>query len=84
MCKDPATGKTVFTDRGCDSFTSREELRVGPTNVDSGSRTAAAPTPKVWKADLDTRKTGRDLNQEHKLRHRGDATAQIGTAGAGL
>jgi hypothetical protein len=84
MCKDPASGKTVFTDRGCDSFASREEVRVGPTNVDSGSRTAAAPTVKTWKADLDTRKTGQDLNQEYKLRQQGNATAQIDSAGLGI
>ena len=68
MCKDPATGRTIFTDRGCDSFASREEVRVDPTNLDSGANTAEKAEPKAWKTDRDTRKTGRDINQDYKLR----------------
>lgn len=68
MCKDPATGRTIFTDKGCDSYATREEVRVDPTNVDSGARTATKAEPKTWKSDHDSRQTGRDINQEYKAR----------------
>ena len=41
MCRDAVSGETTFTDVACEqSLASREEVRVQPTNVDSGQRTA--------------------------------------------
>ena len=62
MCRDPATGKTTFTDVACNAQAVREEVRVPPTNLDSGRRTAAPPPRGAWISDLDTRKTGREYN----------------------
>ena len=45
LCRDAVSGETTFTDVACEqSLASREEVRVQPTNVDSGQRTAA-PAP---------------------------------------
>jgi hypothetical protein len=60
MCVDPATGKTSFTDKACEKAASREELRVAPTNLDSGSRTSRRSSSKTWNSQRDTRKTGND------------------------
>lgn len=60
MCKDPATGKTTFSDKGCATTAAQEEIRVQSTNVDSGRRTAEPVARKAWVSDRDTRKTGRD------------------------
>lgn len=63
MCRDAVSGKTTFTDRACEqSVAIREEVRVSPTNVDSGKRTAAPAPRGAWVSDRDTRKTGRDYN----------------------
>lgn len=62
ICTDPVSGKTTFTDVACDASATREEVRVPPTNVDSGSRTAAPAARKTWNSDRDSRKTGRDYN----------------------
>lgn len=77
LCVDPVTGDTTFTDKGCKSAASREELRVPPTNVDSGSRTAEAVSRKSWVSDRDTRKTGRDYNAEQRRLLENNATASI-------
>ena len=60
MCKDPVTGKTTFSDKGCAAAASQEEIRIQSTNVDSGRRTAGPAERKAWVSDRDTRKTGRD------------------------
>ena len=63
MCRDAVSGKTTFTDRACEqSVATREEVRVPPTNVDSGKRTAAPAPRGAWVSDRDTRKTLRDFN----------------------
>jgi hypothetical protein len=63
MCRDAVSGKTTFTDRACEqNVASREEVRVPPTNVDSGKRTAAPAPRGAWVSDRDTRKSGRDYN----------------------
>ena len=66
MCLDPATGKTSFSDTGCKSLATHEEVKVQVTNVTSGSRTAADPPPKTWTSDLDTRKTGLDYSAQQR------------------
>ena len=62
MCRDPATGNTTFTDKGCETSANGEELKVPATNVDSGSRTAEPASRGAWVSDRDTRKTGREHN----------------------
>jgi len=62
MCVDQATGKTSFSDKGCQTTAAQEEVRVEATNVFSGRNTATAPTRKTWVSDRDTRKTGRDYS----------------------
>jgi hypothetical protein len=66
MCKDPATGKTTFSDKGCASAVPHEEIRLQSTNVDSGRRTAGPVERKAWVSDRDTRKTGRDYFAEKR------------------
>jgi hypothetical protein len=83
MCRDPVTGKATFTDKGCESSASQEEVRVQPTNVDSGSRTAAPPPRGAWVSDRDTRKTGRDYNAIGRTQKSADPTASIDTSAAG-
>ncbi len=77
MCKDPVTGKTSFSDKGCPTVAVQEEIRVQSTNVDSGKRTAAPAAPKAWVSDRETRKTGRDYFAEKRemLNTRTTATA---------
>jgi hypothetical protein len=60
MCKDPVSGKTTFSDKGCATSATREEIRIQDTNLDSGRRTTGAADRKAWVSDRDTRKTGRD------------------------
>lgn len=76
MCVDPDTGKKSFTDRGCDQVAVREEVRVDPANLDSGSRTAVNSPRKTWRTDLDTRKTGRDYADERNRIYDHNATAE--------
>jgi len=57
MCVDPQTGKTSFTDKACEKTAAREEVRVDEVPV-SG--------PKVWNSHRDTRKDGRDYNDERR------------------
>ena len=75
MCVDPDTGKKSFTDRGCDHVAVREEVRVEPANLDSGSHTAVERREQTWVTDRDTRKTGRDYAGEHKRLYENKATA---------
>jgi len=68
MCVDEITGKTSFTDKGCQTTASREEVKVPPANANSGSRTQAIESikEKTWVSDRDTRKTGRDYTAERR------------------
>ena len=66
MCVDQATGKTSFSDKGCETKATQEEVRVPPSNVVSGTNTAEKATPKAWASDRDTRKTGRDYTAEQR------------------
>ena len=75
MCKDPVTGKTTFSDKGCAAAASQEEIRIQSTNVDSGRRTAGPAERKAWVSDRDTRKTGRDYFAEKRELLANSATA---------
>jgi hypothetical protein len=75
MCVDPATGKTSFTDRACEKATAREEVRVDPTNLDSGSRTAPGGSAKTWNSQRDSRKTGSDYNSQRRDPYQNSPTA---------
>ena len=75
MCVDPATGKKTFSDKGCQTSATREEVRIQTTNVESGRRTAGPADTKTWVSDRDTRKTGRDYFAEKRDLVRSQATA---------
>ncbi len=81
MCVDQATGRTSFSDKGCEATASTAEVRVPPANVDSGRRTAESEAPKTWRSDVDTRKTGRDYNAERRSLGDNRATASLGAGG---
>jgi hypothetical protein len=66
MCVDHVTGKTSFTDKACEVAGTREEVRVDPANLDSGSRYARPSKPKTWRSEADTRKTGADYNADRR------------------
>ena len=76
MCVDPATGKTVFTDKGCATWAASEEVRIQATNLNSGTNTAAPVARKAWVSDRDTRKTGRDYSAQWRESHQSNAIAQ--------
>jgi len=76
MCVDPASGKTSFTDKACEKAAKREEVRVAPTNLDSGSRTGVSKPAKVWSSDRDTRKTGGDYNEQRRQLYENKAIAR--------
>ncbi len=76
MCVDQATGKKTFTDKGCETVERREEVKVEPTNLDSGKRYVKAPKPKAWNSQADTRKSGVDYNAEQRAIYENGATAQ--------
>jgi len=75
MCVDPATGKTSFTDKACAKATAREEVRVGATNLDSGSRSQRGNGSKVWNSQRDTRKNGIDYNAQRRSLYENRASA---------
>ena len=75
MCVDPATGKTSFTDKACATVAAREEVRVGATNLDSGSRPGRGSSSKTWTSDRDTRKTGLDYNTQRRGMYDNSPTA---------
>jgi hypothetical protein len=75
MCVDPETGKTSFTDKACEKAASREEVRVGSTNLDSGSRSARRGSSKTWNSQRETRKTGNDYNAERRELYKNNPTA---------
>lgn len=75
MCVDPETGKTSFTDKACAKATAREEVRVGATNLDSGSRTRRGSGSKTWNSQRDTRKSGIDYNDQRRSLYENRASA---------
>ena len=75
MCVDHATGATSFTDKACETVSSREEVRVDPANLDSGSRYVAPAKQKTWRSQADTRKSGADCNDERRSVYENKATA---------
>lgn len=75
MCVDPATGKTSFTDKACETREQGEEVRVDASNLDSGSRYQKRAERKIWVSDADTRKTGLDYNEERRALYGVRATA---------
>ena len=64
MCLDPVTGESSFTDKACATRSVREEVRVEPTNLDSGHRYAKKAARKTWTSERDTRKTGLEYNAQ--------------------
>lgn len=68
MCVDEITGKKTFTDKGCQTTASREEVKVPATNANSGSREAGSTSTRqsAWLSHRDTRKTGRDYSAEKR------------------
>ena len=66
MCVDEKTGEAYFTDAGCSSGGTREEVRVNPANLDSGKRYAKSGKRKTWNSQRDERKTGLDYNAERR------------------
>jgi hypothetical protein len=77
MCVDEATGKTVFTDQGCETASSREEVKVDAANLDSGSRYRKSGKRKTWNSERDERKTGLDYNAQRRDFYERRATAQV-------
>jgi hypothetical protein len=75
MCVDHATGQTSFTDKACNTASVREEVRVPPSNLNSGQRNVAPATRKTWRSQEDTRKTGTDYNAERRSLYESKATA---------
>lgn len=75
MCVDAATGATSFTDTACNRAANVEEVRVDPTNLDSGERYKKAPREKTWNSEREVRKSGKDYNAEHRSLYDNSATA---------
>tara|TARA_R110002049_G_scaffold42950_5_gene127292 strand:- start:1808 stop:2110 length:303 start_codon:yes stop_codon:yes gene_type:complete len=75
MCTDHATGATTFTDKACETVSSREEVRVDPANLDSGSRYIAPAKKKTWRSEADLRKSGAEYNEERRSIYENKATA---------
>jgi hypothetical protein len=74
MCVDPVTGETSFTDKACKPTSAREEVRVNPSNLNSGKQYAAPEKAKTWRSQADTRKTGVDYNAERRSTYDSKAT----------
>lgn len=66
MCVDENTGEAYFTDAGCSTNSTREEVRVKPANLDSGKRYVKSGKRKTWNSERDERKTGLDYNAERR------------------
>jgi hypothetical protein len=75
MCVDQATGETSFTDKACETVSSREEVRVDPPNLNSGKTYIRPPKQKTWRSEADTRKTGLDYNADRRTSYESKATA---------
>lgn len=75
MCVDHETGKTSFTDKACETTSVREEVRVDPTNLNSGQRYSGSPRAKTWRSEADTRKTGTEFSDQRRSLYENKATA---------
>jgi hypothetical protein len=67
MCVDEATGKTSFTDKACETASTREEVRV-----DSYTRRSKQ---KTLRSQTDTRKSGADFNAQRRELYENKASA---------
>jgi hypothetical protein len=74
MCVDQNTGATSFTDKACETVSTREEVRVGPVNLHSGARHAGRSKKKTWRSQTDTRKSGADFNEQRRSLYENKAT----------
>ncbi|MDX1732915.1 MAG: DUF4124 domain-containing protein [Halioglobus sp.] len=77
MCTDRTTGKTTFTDSGCETTASREEVRVDRTNLDSGKRYGKVAARKVWNSQRESRKSGREYNAQPREIYENRATVAV-------
>lgn len=68
MCVDPATGKTIFTDKGCATESTREKVQVDVANPGKHARTPRKNKHKAWHSQRDTSKSGVDYNNERRQR----------------
>ena len=75
MCVNPETGQTSFTDKACEKKGTGEEVRVDPTNLDSGSRSKKGGPAKTWNSERDTRKTGNDYSAQRRDLYEKNPTA---------
>ena len=75
MCVNQETGESSFTDRACETTSTREEVRVEAANLNSGKRYAGPAEQKTWRSQADTRKTGMDYNAERRSLYAHKATA---------
>jgi hypothetical protein len=75
MCVDEATGETSFTDKACETASTREEVRVDPVNLNSGHRYTRRPKTKTWRSQSDTRKSGADFNAQRRGVYESKASA---------
>jgi len=75
MCVNQETGQASFTDRACETTSTREEVRVETANLNSANRYDRPVKPKTWRSQVDTRKTGIDYNAERRSLYANKATA---------
>jgi hypothetical protein len=75
MCVDEDTGATSFTDKACETVSTREEVRVDPVNLNSGARKASRSKRKTWRSQADSRKDGTDFNDRRRALYKNKATA---------
>ncbi len=69
MCVDPATGKTSFTDKACETKTTGENVRVEVANPGKHKRKTSQSGRKVskaWDSQRDTSLSGRDYNEKRR------------------
>lgn len=75
LCVDEATGEATFTDKGCETSGTREEIRVNKINPGAGEAKKNYRARKVWRNDADVRKTGTEFNEERRALYERKATA---------
>lgn len=75
MCVDEATGNATFTDKGCETSGTREEIRVNKINPGAGEAKRQYRGRKVWRSDAEVRKSGTDYNAERRALYEREATA---------
>lgn len=75
MCVDQATGEATFTDKACDTASSREEVRVENTKLVSSKSYTPPAKRKTWRSQADTRKSGIEYNAERRNLYQNKATA---------